>query len=67
MVPCNVAEVIFLELDSDGLAFRNPLYNSILATYREQWKILGTGVEVPAHFFLNHPDPEVCNATKVKV
>ena len=63
MVPCNVAEVIFLELDSDGLAFRNPLYNSILATYREQWKILGTGVEVPAHFFLNHPDPEVCNAS----
>ena len=63
MVPCNVAEVIFLELDSDGLTFRNPLYNSILATYREQWKILGTGVEVPAHFFLNHPDPEVCNAS----
>ena len=63
MVPCNVAEVIFLELDSDGLAFRNPLYNSILTTYREQWKILGTGVEVPAHFFLNHPDPEVCNAS----
>ena len=22
-----------------------------------------TGVEVPAHFFLNHPDPEVCNAS----
>ncbi|KAA3139850.1 toprim domain-containing protein, partial [Alistipes onderdonkii] len=63
MVACNVAEVIFLELDSDGLTFRNPLYNSILATYREQWKILGTGVEVPAHFFLNHPDPEVCNAS----
>ena len=56
MVACNVAEVIFLELDSDGLTFCNPLYNSILATYREQWKILGTGVEVPAHFFLNHPD-----------
>jgi DNA primase len=55
--------VIFLELDSDGLTFCNPLYNSILATYREQWKILGTGVEVPAHFFLNHPDPEVCNAS----
>ena len=63
MVACNVAEVIFLELDSDGLTFCNPLYNSILATYREQWKILGTGVEVAAHFFLNHPDPEVCNAS----
>ena len=32
-----------------------------MSTYREQWKLLGTGVEVPAHFFLNHPDPEVCN------
>ena len=62
MVACNVAEVIFLELDSDGLTFCNPLYNSILATYREQWKILGTGVEVPAHFFLNHPDPEAVAA-----
>lgn len=61
MVPCNVAEVIFMELDNDGLTFSNPLYNQILSTYREQWKLLGTGVEVPAHFFLNHPDPEVCN------
>ena len=49
MVACNVAEVIFLELDSDGLTFRNPLYNSILATYREQWKILGTGVQACFH------------------
>ena len=61
MVQCNVAEVIFMELDNDGLTFSNPLYNQILSTYREQWKLLGTGVEVPAHFFLNHPDPEVCN------
>ena len=61
MVACNVAEVIFMELDNDGLTFSNPLYNQILSTYREQWKLLGTGVEVPAHFFLNHPDPEVCN------
>ena len=41
----------------------NPLYDKILATYREQWKLLGTGAEVPAHFFLNHPDPEVCNVS----
>ena len=63
MVACNVAEVIFMELDSDGLSFSNPLYDKILATYREQWKLLGTGAEVPAHFFLNHPDPEVCNVS----
>ena len=63
MVPCNVAEVIFAELDADNLSFRNPLYNQILATYREQWQLLGTGVEVPVHYFLNHPDPEVCNVS----
>lgn len=45
MVACNVAEVIFMELDSDGLSFSNPLYDKILATYREQWKLLGTGAE----------------------
>ncbi len=61
MVACNVAEVIFAELDADSLTFRNPLYNQILDTYRTQWRQLGTGVEVPAHHFLNHPDPEVCN------
>lgn len=61
MVACNVAEVIFAELDSDSLSFRNPLYNRILDTYRAQWRLSGTGVEVPAHHFLNHDDPEVCN------
>ncbi len=61
MVPCNVAEVIFAELDSDGLEFRNPLCNRILSTYREQWTAQGVGAEVPVHYFLNHPDPEVCN------
>ena len=61
MVACNVAEVIFSELSDDNIAFRNPFYNKIMAAYREQWAQLGTGVEVPAHVFLNHIDPEVCN------
>ena len=61
MVACNVAEVIFSELSDDNIAFRNPVYNKIMAAYREQWAQLGTGVEVPAHVFLNHIDPEVCN------
>ena len=51
----------FLELSDDNIAFRNPVYNKIMAAYREQWAQLGTGVEVPAHVFLNHIDPEVCN------
>lgn len=61
MVPCNVADVIFNELDSDSLTFGDRLCNEILTTYRTQWQVLGTEVEVPAHHFLNHPDPEVCN------
>ena len=61
MVALNVAEVIFSELDTDNLEFVNPLYNTILSCYREQWQRLGSGVEVPAHNFTNHSDPEVCN------
>ena len=63
MVACNVAEVIFSELSEDNIEFRNPVYAKIMALYREQWQHLGTGVEVPAHLFLNHLDPEVCNAS----
>lgn len=61
MVPCNVAEVIFGELDADSLVFENRPCNELLAAYREQWQRLGVGVEVPLHWFLNHPDPEACN------
>ncbi len=61
MVSCNVADVIFAELDDGNIEFRNPLYNQILGTYRGQWGELGMGKEVPAHLFLNHADPKVCN------
>lgn len=61
MVVCNVAEVIFAELSDDNIEFRNPVYAKIMNVYREQWTQLGTGTEVPAHVFLNHIDPEVCN------
>lgn len=60
---CNVAEVIFGELDADNLRFENEVYNRILSTYREQWTALGIGAEVPVHHFLNHADPEVCNVS----
>ena len=62
MVPCNVAEVIFAELSDDRIEFRNPVYAKIMAVYREQWEVSGPGVEVPAHLFLNHIDPQVCSA-----
>ena len=62
MVPCNVAEVIFGELSDDNITFRNPVYAKIMATYRAQWEQTGPGVKVPVRLFLNHVDPEVCNA-----
>ena len=62
MVPCNVAEVIFGELSDDNITFRNPVYAKIMATYRAQWEQTGPGVEVPVRLFLDHVDPEVCNA-----
>ena len=63
MVACNVAEVVFDELGRDNIVFRNPVYAKIMETYRGQWERLGTGTEVPAHCFLNHIAPEVCNAS----
>ncbi|MBR3775095.1 MAG: DNA primase, partial [Alistipes sp.] len=60
-VQINVAEEILRSIEADNISFLNPIYNQILQTYREQWHRLGVGVEVPAEYFDNHPDPEVCN------
>lgn len=62
MVSCNVAEVIFADLDADGLQFQDARYNEMLRTYRTEWERLGVGVEVPTHYFVNHHDPEVSMA-----
>jgi len=61
MVSCNVAEVVFAELDADSLTFGHVIYNKIMQTYRERWMDMGVGVEVPMHIFINHIDPDVCN------
>ncbi len=61
LVACNVAEVIFEELNDGQITFRDPVYAQILELYREQWQRLGVGAEVPIHLFLSHLDPEVCN------
>lgn len=63
MVSCNVAEVIFAELDADSLTFKDVVYNNLLDVYRKNWSELGVGVEIPAHIFINHIDPAVCNAS----
>ncbi len=63
MVEHNVAEVIFDELSDGNITFSNAVYAKMLEIYRAQWSELGTGVEVPAHLFLNSDDAEVCNRT----
>ncbi len=60
-VQINIATEILQNLEADQLTFANPIYQSILQTYREHWLRLGEGVEVPAQYFVNHPDPAVCN------
>ena len=62
VVQINIAEEILQSLEADNITFSNPVYESILEAYRDKWRELGTGVEVPAQVFVNHPDPEVCNA-----
>lgn len=59
-VSCNVAEVIFADLDVDGIRFANPIFEELLSTYRTQWELLGSQQEVPSHYFVNHINPEVC-------
>ena len=63
VVQINIAEEILQSLEADSITFSNPVYERILETYREKWRELGTGVEVPAQVFVNHPDPEVCNVS----
>ena len=61
VVEINIADEIFRSLEADQITFSVPVFNSMLQTYREHWLQLGVGVEVPAQYFVNHPDPEVCN------
>ena len=61
-VTMNVAAEIFRDLDTDGLQFENRAYNAILDLYRTLWRESGEGVEIAASHFVNHTDPEVCNA-----
>jgi DNA primase len=62
IISINIADEIFRNLEKDNIEFSNRVYNQLLATYREHWCELGIGVEVGAQYFVNHPDPEVCNA-----
>ena len=63
IVAINIADEIFRNLDADNILFANPIYAEILATYRRLWQESGVGVEVAAQYFVNHVNPEVCNAS----
>ena len=63
IVAINIADEIFRNLDADKILFANPIYAEILATYRRLWQESGVGVEVAAQHFVNHVNPEVCNAS----
>lgn len=62
VVSINVADTIISELNRNGLEFVNPVYHEILRTYKQLHEELGSGVEVPQHYFVNHSDPAVCTA-----
>ena len=61
IVAYNVADYIFSCLDEDDIVFSDSTLREIVETYRREWERLGLGVEVPAHYFTNHADVEVCN------
>ncbi len=57
-----VAETIMGDLRANGFTLRNPHYRALYDTYSAQHDEVGEGVEVLAHHFITHPDPDVCNA-----
>ena len=58
-VELNVADVIIDDLDHNGIEMKNPAYRKIYETYR---RLHRAGEPVDMNRFINHADPEVCNA-----
>lgn len=55
----NVAEVIISNLDQNGITMKNPTFRKIY----EEYKSMREAQEpIEITHFINHPDPEVCNA-----
>lgn len=61
LVDVNIAQEIFQNLEIDGIELSDPVLREMFNTYKKHWKELGVGVKVPEQYFVNHPDPEVCN------
>lgn len=62
IVNFNVARTIIDDLRENEIVLKDARYRAIFECYAEECALLGEGKEVPAHIFVNHPDPEVCNA-----
>ena len=55
----NVAEVIISNLDQNGITMKDPTFRKIY----EEYKSMREAQEpIEINYFINHPDPEVCNA-----
>ncbi len=63
MISCNIASLIFSELDDTAIDFSDKSYNGMLNIYRKKWSELGEGIEVPTSIFLESENPEICNRT----
>lgn len=63
MISCNIASLIFSELDDTSISFSDSCYNTMLNIYRSKWAELGEGIEVPTSAFLESDNSEVCNRT----
>ncbi len=63
LISCNIASLIFSELDDTSITFSDKCHNAMLDIYRKEWSRLGEGVEVPTSSFLESENPEICNRT----
>ncbi len=72
VVSLNVAGLIVNDLEANGLTFRNPRYKALYDCYLQLFNAREQAAEdaendepeppIELHHFINHPDPEVCNA-----
>ena len=62
-ISCNIASLIFSELEDTNVEFSDTIYNAMLQIYRRVWLEQGEGIEVATSFLLNCDDEKVCNRT----
>ncbi len=63
MIECNVAELIFTELDDANIKFEDKTYQAILEIYRHEWERAPEETPVNTSILLESEDADVCNRT----